>query len=471
MDDAGSVLQIRLVIDAYHKEQPGLRYCFASQKKGTWTHLCQLEELVFVSMRPQDMTVEVARETGVPCYFKFQALDVLESFVSCLSGYYRLIATWTFDLCRELPTPSLDYLRANKCHGPIGRVYAAKKLKEKGGGAIGVALLREASDKYSSYKLDVTVENAKEPVSHDIVMEGDKVLFKDKEVMYNSLGAMLKELLKGKEPSIKISRILPPSDYDDATPLLLCASRDKKTRNSNNSGPVVISMDHLTSSEIRINRGRYSDLVVAQWTTQENREVAVKRPKFSNDYQGEREFLRMLNRYCFVTCECIATILGLTLSPLSLVMEYFPLGPLDKYLQSHKTDMKEVELVEAATYLARALHYLNLENVQHLKIRCHNILVAAHTDQTFKVKLGDPGVMRPYTQQDMHWIPVEYHVQPPWALQDPTTDIWAFSTTLWQIFSFGIIPLAGADMEEVRHLYAAGRLLPRPDSCPEDLYK
>ena len=41
---------------------------------------------MFVSMRAQDLTVEVSRATGVPCYFQFQDLDVLESFVSCLSG-------------------------------------------------------------------------------------------------------------------------------------------------------------------------------------------------------------------------------------------------------------------------------------------------------------------------------------------------------------------------------------------------
>lgn len=38
-----------------------------------------------------------------------------------------------------------------------------------------------------------------------------------------------------------------------------------------------------------------------------------------------------------------------------MVMEYFPMGPLDKYLQNNKKLIKEVDLVEAATYLANAL--------------------------------------------------------------------------------------------------------------------
>lgn len=468
MDEAGNVLQIKLIIDAYHPDLPGLRYCYASQKKGPWIHLCRLEDLVFVSMRAQDLTVEVSRKTGVPCYFKFQAMDALESFVSCLSGYYRLIRTWTFDLCRELSTPSLDYLRKNKCHGPIGSVYSAKKLKEKGE-LVGAALLRESSYEYNTYKLDIIIEQDKPPMSHTILKEGGKVRFKDKEKYYNSLGIMLKELVNSEDSSLKILRILPPSDYDNAEPLLICANRNRKAQSSNHTGPMVISMEHLTSSENKITRGKFSDIIVAYWSTQENREVAIKIPKL-NSYRDSERFLEMLNEYSFVHCECIVGILGVTLNPLSLVMEYLPLGTLDKYLQSQKTHMKEVELVEAATYLARALWYLNLEGIRHNKIRCQNILVADHTDQTFKVKLGDPGLVN-YTQQDLHWIPREHHSQPSSALSDHTTDMWAFSTTLWQIFSFGVTPLPGADMEEVRQLYAAGRLLPRPDHCPEDLYK
>lgn len=52
-------------------------------------------------------------------------------------------------------------------------------------------------------------------------------------------------------------------------------------------------------------------------------------------------------------------MLGIVLAnPLTLVMEYLALGPLDEYLQANKDDIQEVDLVEAATYLAKALWYL-----------------------------------------------------------------------------------------------------------------
>ncbi|XP_045617240.1 tyrosine-protein kinase hopscotch isoform X2 [Procambarus clarkii] len=468
-DEAGTALHIKLSIDPYHPDQPGLRYCYAAQKKGAWTHLCRLDDLVFVSIRSQDLTAEVSRKTGVPCYFKLQTIDALESFVGCLSGYYRLMCTWTFDLCRELPTPSLVFLRTNKCHGPVGSAFAAQKLQDKGGGEVGVALLRESSTDYDTYYMDIVEEASKSQVSYTILKEGNKFRLKDSEVLYDSLSSMMKEFKMSANPAIKFSRILPASDYDNSVQLLLCASRDKHIKINNETGPRVISMNHLTSAEENIFRGRFSDLIRAQWTAQNNKEVAVKMPKLKSSQDTER-FLSMLNEFSFVNCECIVDIQGVTLSPLSLVMEYLPMGALDKYLQAHKAKMKEVELVEAATYLARALWYLNVEGVQHNKIRCHNIFVAAHTDRTFKVKLGDPGLVR-YDQHDLHWIPREHHFQPPLALSDSTTDIWAFSTTVWQIFSLGEMPLPGADMEEVRKLYATGCLLPRPDLCPHDLYK
>lgn len=468
-DEGGAVHSARLSIDPYHSEQPGLRYSHSPHKKASWSHLCCIEDLVFVITRSKDLTVEVSRKTGTPCYFKLATIEELEAFVGCLTGYYRLMCTWTFDLCRELSTPSLVFLRSNKCHGPIGSTVSARKLQEKGGGEVGVGLLRESSSEYDTFLLDVVVEANTPPACYTILRQADKFHLRDTRDFYNSLGGMVRDFMRQPDAPVKLTRILPSSDYDDTEQLLLCASSSREVHRQDLSGPRVISMAHLTSMEDNITRGRYSDLIRAQWTTDKGREVAVKVPKLHSIEDTER-YLAVVNQFVFVTCDCVVTMHGVTLSPLALVMEYLPLGPLDKYLMQHQATLKEVDLVEAATHLARALWYLNDEDIHHNNIRCHNILVVEHTDHSFKVKLSDSGLVR-YDQRDLHWIPREYHIQPPLALQDPTTDIWAFSTTLWQIFSLGATPLPGADMEEVRNLYATGRLLPRPERCPSDLYQ
>ncbi|XP_063888153.1 tyrosine-protein kinase hopscotch-like [Scylla paramamosain] len=468
-DEGGAVHSARLCIDPYHTEHPGLRYSHSPNKKASWSHLCCIEDLVFVTTRSQDLTVEVSRKTGVPCYFKLSTIEELEAMVGCLTGYYRLMCTWTFDLCRELSTPSLVFLRSNKCHGPIGSEVSARKLQEKGGSEVGVGLLRESPTEYDTFLLDVVVEANAPPHCYTIQRQGDKFHLQDSRDFYSSLGGMIRDFVRRSDSPLRLTRVLPFSDYDDTEQLLICASSSREMRRQDLSGPRVISMSHLTSIEDNISRGRYSDLIRAQWSGDKSREVAVKVPKLHSIEDTER-YLAVLNQFAFVTCDCVVAVHGVTLSPLALVMEFLPLGPLDKYLQEHHTSLKEVDLVEAATHLARALWYLNVEDIHHNNIRCHNILVVEHTDQSFKVKLSDPGLVR-YDHRDLHWIPREYHIQPPLALQDPTTDIWAFSTTLWQIFSLGATPLPGADMEEMRSLYATGLVLPRPDRCPRDLYQ
>lgn len=61
----------------------------------------------------------------------------------------------------------------------------------------------------------------------------------------------------------------------------------------------------------------------------------------------------------FWTCETIVRTYGIILdSPLSVIFEYLPLGPLDQYLQQCQDDLEVIDLVEAATNLAKALFYL-----------------------------------------------------------------------------------------------------------------
>jgi hypothetical protein len=73
----------------------------------------------------------------------------------------------------------------------------------------------------------------------------------------------------------------------------------------------------------------------------------------------------------FWTCETVVRHYGIILdSPLSLIVEYLPLGPLDKYLQDHSEDLEVIDLVEAATNLAKALFYL---------VRCHDFVSAVHS--------------------------------------------------------------------------------------------
>lgn len=72
-----------------------------------------------------------------------------------------------------------------------------------------------------------------------------------------------------------------------------------------------------------------------------------------------QEFLNLASRWAIVNVSSAIKLYGVSLSnPVSMVMEYLPLGPLNVYLANNIPHIKEVNLVEAATYLANALYYL-----------------------------------------------------------------------------------------------------------------
>lgn len=56
--------------------------------------------------------------------------------------------------------------------------------------------------------------------------------------MHNSLAALLKFLTKS-EGEMKLTRVLPPSDYDGAQALLLCATKDNQVAQDDQTGPRV----------------------------------------------------------------------------------------------------------------------------------------------------------------------------------------------------------------------------------------
>lgn len=52
---------------------------------------------------------------------------------------------------------------------------SARKLQEKGGGEVGVGLLRESSSEYDTFLLDVVMEANSPPVTYTILRQADKV--------------------------------------------------------------------------------------------------------------------------------------------------------------------------------------------------------------------------------------------------------------------------------------------------------
>ncbi|KAL1130074.1 hypothetical protein AAG570_013015 [Ranatra chinensis] len=70
----------------------------------------------------------------------------------------------------------------------------------------------------------------------------------------------------------------------------------------------------------------------------------------------------------------------------------------------------------------------------------------------------------------IHWIPPEFYDCIENAHRSLSTDVWAFGTTLWQIFSFGSQPTI-PDVINIKEFYRSGKRLPKPLPCPLEIFR
>lgn len=105
------------------------------------------------------------------------------------------------------------------------------------------------------------------------------------------------------------------------------------------------------------------------------------------------------------------------------------------------------------------------KRIIHGRLRCSSLeVIQFERDNTFEVKLADPGLPRDYTIHDVPWIPIEDYDDLKYSQKNLKADIWAYATTLWEIFSRGASPFT-INMQNPIDYFKNGNRLPRPKEC------
>ncbi|XP_066903761.1 tyrosine-protein kinase hopscotch isoform X2 [Halyomorpha halys] len=471
MDEGGIEKDITVMIHPFHKQLPGVQFQYTG--KDEWNHLCSFEDLCCISLHP-DGKAEISRKTGIPIYIRMNN-NSLVSFITLLDGYYRLSVKWTFNLCKDFITPTLHLLQNMKCHGPVGQSFSFKKLEEKRKSKMGCFILRQCEHNYDNFFIDVCHQSRKK-VSYKIELRGEgHFWFSGDEESYSSIPELISKF-RSSSCKIPMLECIPPSEYD-VSQLLLCRIEDivakdgKDVISSDQLIPQIINLKHLHLYPDKVLEGRWGLTQMRKyvWKTKHFKlDVAVKSLKPSLQEQYLQDFLDLIGRWATLRSSAVVRLLGVTLArDVSMVTEFYSLGPLDFYLQKHKNDLEEVDLVEAATYIASALWHMEGEGIVHGYLRCHKILVTAHTENTFSVKVADPGIHNTFSEHDWHWIPPELYDNPREVLKNTSADVWAFGTTLWQLFSYGLQPSVSSS---IKAFYKRGARLPKPLKCSRELF-
>ncbi|CAK9814454.1 Tyrosine-protein kinase hopscotch [Anthophora quadrimaculata] len=412
----------------------------------SWTILCAIEDLCFVSIR-QDNTVEISRKNGIPSYLKFSKNTHLMSFVSALDGYYRLAVKWTFNLCGEIVTPSLERLHKLKCHGPVGQEFSYAKLQQKRANKPGSYLLRESETEYNVYYLDACNKEGKlfsKRIEERI--SSDDFLITGVPGRYNSLAQCVASF-QDPEGQSYLSECLPPSEYDKS-PLLLCAPEsaisevaadEEIVASVLETGPRCVPQNQLEVYKpflrtVRTQQYSPTTLHRGIWrlTKGKKLEVALKILKQEEEANYTKEFLELAGKWSQLRSGTLVRLYGLTVTPsIGMLLELVRHGSLDEYLRSSSSQtIKTVDMVEATACLATALWHLEENGVVH---------------ETY----NDPELARHSFQ----------------------ADVWAVGTTIWQIFARGATLLEFRNAAIMKKYYESGKRLPIPNGCPTEVYR
>ncbi|KAI6240488.1 Protein kinase domain-containing protein [Aphelenchoides fujianensis] len=215
-------------------------------------------------------------------------------------------------------------------------------------------------------------------------------------------------------------------------------------------------------------------------------EVAVKMlPPFADDnsradFQKEIVFMKSLKYHPHLVC--LMGYVADAVSPL-LLIEYCSRGDLLHFVRERKNqivhgtesqeNLKVKNLVSFAWQIANGLEYLNSIGCIHRDVAARNVLL----DESNVCKIGDFGLCRLadsliYTTRGGR-LPVRW--MSPESLKNfeysSKSDVWSYGVLLYELFSFGEIPYAGLENNQVLEFLEKGQRLHKPAYCTEDLYE
>ncbi|XP_045687059.1 tyrosine-protein kinase Blk isoform X4 [Phyllostomus hastatus] len=129
-------------------------------------------------------------------------------------------------------------------------------------------------------------------------------------------------------------------------------------------------------------------------------------------------------------------------------------------------------LIDMSAQIAEGMAYIEKMNSIHRDLRAANILVS----ETLGCKIGDFGLARiidnEYTAQEGAKFPIKWTA--PEAIHFGVftikADVWSFGILLMEIVTYGRVPYPGMSNPEVIRNLERGYRMPRPDSCPPELY-
>ena len=136
------------------------------------------------------------------------------------------------------------------------------------------------------------------------------------------------------------------------------------------------------------------------------------------------------------------------------------------------------DLLDLCKQIACGMAYLESEKYIHRDLAARNCLVASGSGGPV-VKIADFGMSKNLYSKDYYkmssreaslpirWMSPEALIYGKFSTK---ADVWAFGVVMWEVFNFGLQPYWGHSNEAVMDMVRRGKLLEKPDNCPDKLF-
>ncbi|XP_062068926.1 tyrosine-protein kinase Blk [Lepus europaeus] len=186
-------------------------------------------------------------------------------------------------------------------------------------------------------------------------------------------------------------------------------------------------------------------------------------------FLGEANLMKTLQHERLVRLYAVVTR-----EPIYIVTEYMARGCLLDFLKTDEgSKLSLPRLIDMSAQIAEGMAYIEHMNSIHRDLRAANILVS----EALSCKIADFGLARiidsEYTAQEGAKFPIKWTA--PEAIQFGVftikADVWSFGILLMEIVTYGRVPYPGMSNPEVIRSLERGYRMPRPDTCPPELYR